>query len=293
MDLQTFNKADGATLSYVTLGEPSATRTLVCHPGGPGMSGTYFGDMCGLGSERLRVVLFNPRGTGASSKPIDGTYELQDYADDLDALRVHLELERIDLLGHSHGGFVGIVYATSYPDGLDRLILACSAPRFSSELRDEAKAAFAAHNHQPWYDDALDAQRRRQAWNFTTPEQAASLYSREARLWFAGDGPGTHEFLGAVGRQQPDLDALRYFNERLAADYDLRPRLDEIRAPTLILNGAADFFGPQVSARELVAIPGSRAVVLPDAGHWPFVETPERFRAELEAFLTPDLHAVP
>jgi pimeloyl-ACP methyl ester carboxylesterase len=79
--------------------------------------------------------------------------------------------------------------------------------------------------------------------------------------------------------------APRYFNERLAAAYDMRPRLHEITAPTLIINGAVDFFGPHISARELSAIPGSRAVLLPDAGHWPFVEVPQRFRAELEEFL--------
>lgn len=100
-------------------------------------------------------------------------------------------------------------------------------------------------------------------------------------MWFASDGPGTDAFLREIGRQRPDLEALRYFNQRLAAGYDLRPRLDEIRTPTLILNGAADFFGPQISARELIAIPGSRAVMLPDAGHWPFAETPERLHARL------------
>ncbi len=291
MDVQTFTKPDGATLSYLSLGEPSARRTLVCHPGGPGMSGAYFGDMCGLSSERLRVVLFNPRGTGASSKPVDGRYELEGYAADLDALRVHLGLERIDLLGHSHGGFVGMVYAASYAERLDRLILACSAPRFSPELRDEAEAAFAARHDRSWYADARDAQRRRQAWDFNTPEEAAALYARETRLWFAGEGPATEAFLRVVSRQRPDLDALRYFNDRLAPHYDLRSRLAEIHAPTLILNGAADFFGPQISARELAAIPDSHVVVIPGAGHWPFVETPERFGAELEAFLARHRHA--
>jgi pimeloyl-ACP methyl ester carboxylesterase len=86
--------------------------------------------------------------------------------------------------------------------------------------------------------------------------------------------------------QRPDLAALRYFNEHLAPRYDLRGRLHEIQVPTLILNGAADFFGPRVSGRELSAIPNSRLVMLSGCGHWPFVETPDRFRAELEAFLT-------
>ena len=285
--MEAFVKRDGATLSYSTLGAGRAARTLVCHPGGPGMSAAYFGDLCGLGSEHLRVVLLNPRGTGGSSAPVDGRYELEAYAADLDALREHLGLDRFDLLGHSHGGFVSMVYALSYPERLSRLVLACSAPRFSPELGKEANAAFAAHRDRPWYEDALEAQRRRRAWDFTTSEEAAALYAREARLWFADDGPATDAFLRDFKSQRPDLDALRYFNERLASGYDMRPRLHEIRAPTLILNGANDLFGPRISARELAAIPSSRVVLFPGAGHWPFAETPDLFRAEVETFLEP------
>jgi pimeloyl-ACP methyl ester carboxylesterase len=285
MKRQTFTKDDGATLSYAALGSPDAPSTLVCHPGGPGMSAAYFGDLCELGSRDLRVILFNPRGTGESSRPVGGRYELEDYAADLDALRRHLGLDRIDLLGHSHGGFVGMVYALAYPERLGRLALMCSAARFSSELRAEAEAAFAAHRDQPWFEGAREAQRRRQAWEFTSPQEAAALYALEARLWFATDGPETEAFLDDFARQRPDLDALRYFNDRLAAAYDLRPQLEEIDAPTLVVNGECDFFGPRISARELAAIPHSRVVLIPDAGHFVFAEAPQRFRSELETFL--------
>jgi pimeloyl-ACP methyl ester carboxylesterase len=55
--------------------------------------------------------------------------------------------------------------------------------------------------------------------------------------------------------------------------------------PTLIVNGERDYFGPRVSARELAAIPDSRVVLIPGAGHFVFAEAPHRFRAEVEAFL--------
>jgi pimeloyl-ACP methyl ester carboxylesterase len=278
-----FAKEDGSTLSYEVLGSDDAPATLVCHPGGPGLSAAYFGDLCELGSAELRVILFNPRGTGDSSSPPDGRYELEDYAADLEALRGHLGLERIDLLGHSHGGFVAMIYALSYPECLGRLALVCTAPRFSTELREEADAAFAAHRDQPWFEDAREAQRRRQAWEFSAREEAAALYAREARLWFAHHGRGTKAFLDEFARQRPDLDALRYFNDRLAGSYDLRPRLGEIEAPTLIVNGERDFFGPRISAQELAVIPHSRVALIPDAGHFVFAEAPERFRAELRS----------
>jgi pimeloyl-ACP methyl ester carboxylesterase len=119
---------------------------------------------------------------------------------------------------------------------------------------------------------------------FSSLEEVAALYAREARLWFVDDA-AADAFLSSLLRERPDIDALRYFNTRLASSYDMRPHLHEILAPTLILNGAADFFGPRASARELSEIPGSRATIIPDAGHFPFAEAPDRFRAELSEFL--------
>jgi pimeloyl-ACP methyl ester carboxylesterase len=277
-------KRDGAALGYTVLGSDAAPRTLVCHPGGPGMSGAYFGDMCGLGSEDLRVVLLDPRGTGSSDPPADGRYELADYAADLEELRQQLGLERFDYLGHSHGGFVGMTYALEQPDRLDHLVLACTTARFSDELRAEAEAAFAAHSNQPWYEDAVEAQRRRQAREYKSRAELADLYTREMRLWFADDATAK-AFLSDFSRQRPDPQALGYFNSRIAPDYDIRPCLGEIRVPTLILNGGADFFGPRASTRELSAIPGSRAAIIPGAGHFAFADAPDRFRSELERFM--------
>ena len=56
---------DGRKLEYRQLGNGPV---LVCHPGGPGFSSLYFGDLAGLW-ERYTLVMLNPRGTGGSDKP--------------------------------------------------------------------------------------------------------------------------------------------------------------------------------------------------------------------------------
>ena len=114
MRRERFTKHDGATLGYTLLGGDTAPRTLICHPGGPGMSGAYFGDMCGLGSDDLRVVLSIREAPEPRIHP-RRRYELEDYAADLEQLREQLGVERFDYLGHSHGGFVGMTYALEHP----------------------------------------------------------------------------------------------------------------------------------------------------------------------------------
>ena len=122
---------DGRKLTYRKLGHGPV---LVCHPGGPGFSSAYMGDLAGLW-ERFTLVILNPRGTDGSDRPADaGAYHLDDYVADLEELRGHLGLERMLLLGYSHGGIVAQAYASKYPHRVERLVLASTSARFGPEL---------------------------------------------------------------------------------------------------------------------------------------------------------------
>ncbi len=73
---------------------------------------------------------------------------------------------------------------------------------------------------------------------------------------------------------------------RAFAEADLRDVLPEIGIPTLLLCGGADERSPLHVAGALhAAIPTSRLVVLPDVGHESYLESPERFNAEVRAFV--------
>ena len=86
--------------------------------------------------------------------------------------------------------------------------------------------------------------------------------------------------------------ALTAEQEVTLADFRAVERFDatalaaKVRAPTLVLGGQDDLMTPPALTRELAAaIPGARAVVVPDAGHMLAQERPDTFFAELEAFL--------
>src|SRR3954447_17764008 len=130
--MESFRTADGRTLAYRREGDGPL---LVCHPGGPGFSSRYFGDLAGLG-ESFTLILLDPRGTGGSDCPADPrAYDTADYVADLDELRTQLGLERMLLLGHSHGGVVAAAYASTHPKRVARLVLASTLARFSEEQK--------------------------------------------------------------------------------------------------------------------------------------------------------------
>ena len=103
-----FTTPDGLTLSYERRG---SGPLLVCHPGGPGGSAAEFRDFAGL-DDTFELLLLSPRGSHGSDPADD--YSLASYVADLEALREHLGVEQLDLLGFSHGGIVAMAYAAAH-----------------------------------------------------------------------------------------------------------------------------------------------------------------------------------
>ena len=274
---------DGRHLAYRRTGEG---LVLVCHGGGPGFSSLYLGDLAGLGDE-LELVLLDPRGTGGSAKPSDPrAYAIEDYVSDLEDLREHLGLERMQLFGHSHGGIVAIAYAARHPERVELLILASTLARFSPEQAAAMAVAVESHGDEPWYDDARAALEAEEAGDFETDEELAELTLREFPLYFARYGDDERAYLETLRGDTPNADALRLFNQEQVPSFDLRPELAQIAAPTLVIAGDEDFITGPLSAAELSeGIAGAETVLIPGCGHFIFVEAPEAFRDSVLAFL--------
>src|SRR2546430_14544326 len=146
-----FHTEDGRKLTYRKLGHGPV---LVCHPGGPGFSADYFGDLAALW-EQYTLIMLNPRGTGGSERPADRrAYGIDGYVDDVEQLRQHLGLERMLLLGHSHGGVVAQAYAAKYPDHVRRLVLASTLARFGPDQEQAMRQGMDRRSAQPRAADA-------------------------------------------------------------------------------------------------------------------------------------------
>ena len=275
--------ADGRTLGYHRMGRGPV---LVCHPGGPGFSSLYFGDLAGLW-ERFTLVLLDPRGTGSSGRPEEPrAYQIEDYVSDVEELRVHLGLERLLLLGHSHGGVVAQAYAARHPSKVERLVLASTLARFGEPQQEAMREGMDKRSGQPWYPDAVAALEEEQEGKFSSDEEMAGLVFRELPLYFAHFGGAEAGYLDTLKTEKLNADALKLFNKEIFETFDLRRELGAISAPTLVITGEADFICGPVCAEEIVGgIKGARKVIVGDSGHMIFVEQPEEFEREVAEFL--------
>jgi len=272
--------SDGRKLAFRRDG---SGQLLLCHPGGPGFSGATLGDLGGLAQD-VELLVIDPRGTGASDPPPDDrAYRQEDYVADLEELRQELGAEQIDLLGHSHGGFVAMAYAAAHPKRVRRLVLVATAPRFAREYDERVRALWEASD-DPAIAVALDARLKRMARSHEEDDERMRLRMLELRLYFRR-AEGVEWLGGVFGQEPPNLAALMLFNAETAPQYDNRAELPLIEAPTLLISGELDLFGPPANAEMLELVPDARNVVLSDGGHFVWFDDPDRFRAEVTRFL--------
>ncbi|MCW2944947.1 MAG: 3-oxoadipate enol-lactonase [Actinoallomurus sp.] len=197
-------------------------------------------------TESWRVLRYDLPGHGGSAA-IHGT--IDDFADAVVELLDGLGLDRVAYGGVSLGGAVGTALALRHPDRVASLILCCTSARFGEP--------------EGWYERAAKVR----AGGL---EPLADMF---VGRWFTPartDTSGVRDMLERV-----DPEGYAACCEALAA-FDARDRLADVRAPTLVVAGAADIATPLDHAETLArGIPGAELVVVPEAAHLANLERPE------------------
>ncbi|SIO26699.1 alpha/beta fold hydrolase [Agromyces cerinus] len=279
--MPTFAAYDGTELAYHLHGDGAAERPLVCVPGGPMHDSRYLGDLGGLSAQR-GLLMFDPRGTGASDAPSDlSSYRCDRLVDDLEALRVHLGFDRLDVLGHSAGTNLAVMYAARYPQRIERLVLVTpSAAALGLTVTAEMRLSVAGlRAAEPWFAPAYAALQAIMAgdsddWQAIDP----FIYGR----WDAS----AQAHRAADERHRNDEAAAVFAADGAFDPESTRAALADLAAPVLLVAGETDLNSPPAMVAELAAsLPRSELTVQPGAGHFPWLDDPAVFTAAVDGFL--------
>jgi proline iminopeptidase len=278
--MPTFASYDGTELAYHLLGDGTS---LVCLPGGPMLDASYLGDLGGL-SERVQLVLVDHRGTGQSAVPADtASYRCDRLVEDVEALRVHLGLARMNLLGHSAGTNIAALYAARYPERLDRLILVTPSTLAVgiSATAEARRDIVMLRAREPWFAPAAAAFERiivGQPTDADWDAVAAFTYGR----WDA-ETQAHYEHCEALRNEE----AADIFRSDGAFDPEAtQAALAGVGVPVLLLAGQVDVNSPpSVVAEYAELFPEAAMVTLPGCGHFPWLDAPEPLSAAIAAFL--------
>ena len=203
--------------------------------------------------ERFRLLRYDHRGHGGSPVP-PGLYTIEDLGRDALALLDGLGIERFSWCGLSIGGMVGMWLASEAPERVEGLVLCCTSALLGPrELWDERIRVARKEGMDALVDSVVV--------RWFTPE-------------FFSAHPETVEKAAAMLR---GTDPEGYAGCCAAIrDMDLRDRLGQIRAPTLVISAAEDPATPPEHG-ELIrdSIPGAGFEVIPGASHLANIEQPE------------------
>jgi pimeloyl-ACP methyl ester carboxylesterase len=275
----TFYGTDGTRLAYHQAG---AERPLICLPGGPMLASAYLEDLGGLSAHRSLVRL-DLRGTGESAVPADpATYRYDRQVEDVEALRVHLGLDRFELAGHSAGAAVALGYAVRHPGRVSSMLLLNPSPRAAGlKIADQDRRELAElRRGEPWFPEAFAAFQRIWAGSSTEADWAGITPFTYGR-WDAA--ARAHDERLASGRTA--AAEAGYYADGAADTEAVRAAIARLPAPVLLIAGEYDVSLPPKRAAEYAALfPEGELVVQPAAGHFPWLDDPESFVAAITAF---------
>lgn len=202
-------------------------------------------------AELTHLIVWDKRGTGLSD-PATHVPPLDERMDDLHAVLDAAHAVRPALFGMSEGGPMSLLFAATYPERVQSLVMYGVSARFSQELPDHP-------------------------WGFTAEEKAEHLEAIESH-WgegalgelFFGDFaeiPGFRDLYGRIQRVSASPTMAAWLWQALL-EIDVRGILGSVRAPTLVLARPTDRVASFDAARALAAaIPGSRFQALSEGPH--------------------------
>lgn len=267
-------------------GNGRTDKTLLLLNGGPGLPCDYLlTPHLPMRDEGWTVVSYDQLGCGESDQPEDASlWTLDRYVRELEEVVRALGLDRMHLLGHSWGTWLGTEFALRNQARIAKYVIAdgdCDTPHLVGQL-ERLRAALG-------HDTVEMMKRREAAGTIDHPEYQAAItllnYRHVCRLdtwpqpltrslekWNMGpyktiQGPNEFTYTGNI------------------RDWTLIPKLGNLRVPCLVLCGEFDELPPPCSYRIHNALPDSRLHVFPGCSHMPFYEDPPPYFERLLAFL--------
>ena len=261
---------------------------IVLINGGPGGTHNVFHPYFSRIKDMARVIYYDQRGTGKSSKDDTGeTYTIRQAVEDLESLRKALMIDKWAVLGWSYGGLLAQCYALTYPDRCSELILIASETRiYKTNVNPEREKIFLSQEEQ----DALKNIDKESCKGKMTSAQV--IYNKQ----LSGDWkryryykPTREEFIrkalygwspapGFVEKMHSDMYTIK-----------LKGKFDNFEIPTLIIEAKYEllWWDTGVDRVEIMRRnhPHAQVEIFEKSGHGIFADEPDKFFTTLKEFL--------
>ena len=278
---------DGVRLFYRVVG--NGPDTLIVLHGGPGNTmESILPDLRPL-EQNHTVIYYDQRGNGRSDLLFDDNdLAISHHIKDLEAIRLHFNLQQITLLGNSWGGLLASFYAVAHPDRVERMVLLSPAsPSFKlleastnhihMRIPENSKEKFnMLTNPDKWLTSQNPRQICRMFYDILIPVYFTDTTKSKDMRGDTCAGP-----IDALKRQQIVNKQIWHSLGR----WDIQRDLQNVNAPILIIHGRDDMISLESSLAWTKAYPDARLLIIENSGHMAHIEQPEIFFEAIDIFL--------
>ena len=237
-----------------------------------------------LADESRTLILYDQRSRGKSSKVADASLISMDFEiADLEALRQHLGKEKVSLIGWSYLGGVVALYATQYPEHVNRIVQIGPIPptydffvQAASTPVDSESMALLKKLQDEGLDESDPEKFCEEYWNiymeriFYDPDKIGLMRSDKCKCENEMPNNVNMQMLAILGS---------------LGEWDWREMVQGLDAPVLTIHGDSDTLPLEGSRVWVSSLGNARLLVVEQAGHLPFVEQPEVFYPAVDTFL--------
>jgi pimeloyl-ACP methyl ester carboxylesterase len=235
------------------------------------------------------LVFYDVRNRGRSetvTDPAKLARGIHNDVDDLELVRRHLDLDRLNLIGHSYMGLMVILYAMKHPAHVDRIVqIGAMGPHYGKSYPEDvtntdsvlaetmAKLAELQQDRAAYDPKAFC----RKSWSILRAIYVTDPKDADKVRWDRCDLPNERSFMKYwMDSIAPSIQPLALTRETLA----------EVTCAVLTVHGTKDRSASYGGARDWVSLlANARLVPVADAGHGPWIEAPETVLATIGEFL--------
>ena len=247
--------------------------------GGPGADHSSYKPAFSRLSDKMQLVYFDHRGQGRSARGPKETYTLENNVEDMEALRQHLGLEKIGVIGTSYGGMVALTYASRYPENVRFLIAIATAADNGFLAKAKENLAVRGTEEQKaiarflWEGNFENEAHVKQYFQAMMP-----LYSLTYKPEFSSPESWDRAILS--------VDAINVAFGGFLRSYNLSEDLQKITAPTLVIGGGHDWICPPECSEDIARrIPNSKLRIFENSGHLIRLDEPEGLLQAIADFI--------
>ncbi|OFW66025.1 MAG: hypothetical protein A2Z12_10020 [Actinobacteria bacterium RBG_16_68_21] len=273
-------KLEDAELFVVTRGRGTPVVLL----GGPWFGQTYLRSLADGLSAEFETVSYDARGSGRSRPASPPEITLEAHLKDLEGLRQALGIERINLIGHSLGALVVLLFAARYPERTGALVLAHPGPPFAIEMMEQLHHAF-MDNQTETDRKVMESIAVSDSFKAVQPEAREAFFKAMYSAFFRDRSLLSRlDFGFTEATAAHAVGAEEQLTEQILA-LDPTALLSSVRSPTLVVHAEHDLIPLGFSTFLAAEIQGAQMVVLEGVGHFSYLEDPPLFTSAVIPFL--------